>query len=396
MAKDKLSAEEAAKSSGILEGRISSSSRSPKRGRFGNSFFGGERGGEGGGGSSSGGELPGNSKIDTFGSDSKRNAEEAEADRHNGLGCDSSAAATIGQGDNSGGVGQKRESEENDQAISDGNNAVSASVKSINSDIEIRSSDNKQSNSKEEDGGKLEPVKSSSSSSSSSSSYSESEQRKIAGAEVLGEGSAGDHHHLQSKDQDGNDEDDCPAIDPAAMKVYPLPLPADTVVLTGEEEDVCVLHTRAKLYRLHVKHNTVTDSTLHINETDAGGRDNDSGNHSSEAGAGGGAVGAGGGAVGGGGIDANDAEWVEVGVGPLKVLESIQTQEKPSSAAPTPASATAELGDAGTTTDSNASGGNGAVGEDVADRKLGRLVMRREDKIGGIGEATIIARNILM
>ncbi len=106
-------------------------------------------------------------------------------------------------------------------------------------------------------------------------------------------------------------------------KVYALP--ENVTVVTGEENDECLLQTRAKLYRLSVRNS-------HSND-----------NSNSKA------------------VDANDMEWIEVGVGPLKILQR------------------AKEGDA------QSQEVEQKQGEAGQQKYQGRLVMRREDKKGGIG-----------
>ena len=222
------------------------------------------------------------------------------------------------------------------------------------------------------------------------------------------------------------------------MKI--ISLPENVKLVTGEEEDRCLQQLRAKLYRLNahinsvstavaVKKATATASTVaaveqqHVKEVEtksnvssptakgsSGGNNNSSNNsgqkhvpsiagleeaisrqnsnnsadgginhttssssigidgstaaHSdkSMAGTGASSAAARAAAAGGGG-----AEWVEVGIGPLKLLSSRSTTTASSS---------------NTATCGGYNGGNGSQAGAVQ----GRLVMRREEKQGGIGE----------
>jgi hypothetical protein len=112
-------------------------------------------------------------------------------------------------------------------------------------------------------------------------------------------------------------------------------LPENVVVVTGEEDDECTYHTRAKLYRLGIKSSTGVSESDHSLADDK--------QQSSETTADGKVVTK---------SDAAVSEWIEVGVGPVKVLRQNNIDE-------------------------------------VTGRRSTRLVIRREDKKGGIGELVV-------
>jgi hypothetical protein len=86
--------------------------------------------------------------------------------------------------------------------------------------------------------------------------------------------------------------------------------------ITGEESDECLLHYRVKLYKLKQNLSHLSDNLE--------GKGN-----------------------------SNDMEWIEIGVGPLKVLQESKSDES---------------------------------------SKKSRLVMRREDKKGGIGKFCVLVQ----
>lgn len=136
------------------------------------------------------------------------------------------------------------------------------------------------------------------------------EDRRQSSESVHSQSASHAHNAAQDKDddeeKDNQDEDDGAEADFVPTKTYAMP--ENVVVVTGEEDDECLFQTRAKLYRLSVR-----------------------GTSSSEK------------------ADANNMEWIEVGVGPLKILERTT---------------------------------NG--------HSVGRLVLRREDRKGGVGTKLLI------
>lgn len=154
----------------------------------------------------------------------------------------------------------------------------------------------------------------------------------------------------------GGDDDDRPDDDNTGNQVYTkiYPMPENVVVLTGEENDECLLVTRAKMYRLDIDPRNVSGSSQTNGEAekevDASSHDKSSegleekvildelksDNHEKEKDVAQGKT--------------SNPEWIEVGVGPLKLLKT------------------------------NSTGGSSFV----------RLVMRREDKKGGIGMGNIL------
>ena len=120
-------------------------------------------------------------------------------------------------------------------------------------------------------------------------------------------------------------------------------LPENVVVVTGEEEEECLLQVRVKLFRLAKKH---IEKLENKNK-----KDNSSDEPVSNA-----------------DVNlANQVEWVEVGIGPLKILRN-----KPNS----------ELDKLNAF---SAVGGSDSSLNSSSSISSGRLVMRREDKKGGIG-----------
>lgn len=153
----------------------------------------------------------------------------------------------------------------------------------------------------------------------------------------------------EGKEDDDNreDENDEVACEMSPGKVYTTyALPENVVVVTGEEDDECLFQTRVKLYRLGVKTENIATSSADANldkGTDEAKTDSK--------------------------LDVNAAEWIEVGVGPLKVLRQKEKDVK-------------ENG-----TDDQE--GNTEIDRDIESRdknRVARLVIRREDKKGGIGK----------
>ncbi len=142
----------------------------------------------------------------------------------------------------------------------------------------------------------------------------------------------------QSRDEDNDDGDaaeeegdDEPRAESPTFVKYSMP--ENVTVVTGEEQDECLLQVRAKLFRLGTSHSSSSSSGSRASSAESKPVGNEAASasvfadivqeSSSSASSGAGA-----------------AEWVEVGIGPVKLLQSL-----------------------------------------VA----GRLVMRREEKKGGIG-----------
>lgn len=174
-----------------------------------------------------------------------------------------------------------------------------------------------------------------------------------------------DNDNVDNDEEEGGADDandDSNALDTQNFVKYTLP---EVVVINGEEQDQCLLQVRAKLFRLHtaqpiVPSSTTTSSAEHNEDTTATNEDKEkvikvvpkiptssvfslelpkpaeADNTTSKS-----------------------AEWVEVGIGPVKLLQSQQ--------------------------ESSDSTGNGKK------KQVGRLVMRREEKKGGIGKLSPIA-----
>jgi hypothetical protein len=140
---------------------------------------------------------------------------------------------------------------------------------------------------------------------------------------------------IEEGDQDQEDQNDNNQTfesDFIPSKVYAMP--ENVTIVTGEEEDECLLQTRAKLYRLSVR--MASSNTDNNNHSRSSISNNNSSNSSSSK-----------------PHDVNNMEWIEVGVGPLKILQR-QSHES-----------------------------------DVHSHH-GRLVMRREDKKGGVGTKLLV------
>ena len=93
-------------------------------------------------------------------------------------------------------------------------------------------------------------------------------------------------------DDEGEDDQDEDAPATTSMKI--ISLPENIKLITGEEDDESLLQMRAKLYRLNTHS---TDSSIATSGTTTYAVDQLSS------------------------IDINTAEWIEVGVGPLKILQ---------------------------------------------------------------------------
>ena len=93
-------------------------------------------------------------------------------------------------------------------------------------------------------------------------------------------------------DDEGEDDQDEDAPATTSMKI--ISLPENIKLITGEEDDDSLLQMRAKLYRLNTHS---TDSAVATSGTTTYAVDQLSS------------------------IDINTAEWIEVGVGPLKILQ---------------------------------------------------------------------------
>lgn len=123
-------------------------------------------------------------------------------------------------------------------------------------------------------------------------------------------------------------------------------LPENVVVVTGEEDDDCLLQIRVKLYRLGVKSsNREYAKSSDTQKNESSDKDGDVIKSDPK-------------------LDINSAEWVEVGVGPLKVLRQKGEEE-----------IDLQPDDKDCIKDHQSNGKN----------RIARLVIRREDKKGGIG-----------
>ncbi len=127
-------------------------------------------------------------------------------------------------------------------------------------------------------------------------------------------------------------------------KVYTTyALPENVVIVTGEEDDECLFSIRVKLYRLGVKSNIQVAPPK--SEEDRKIADQSESK-----------------------LDINAAEWIEIGVGPMKVLRQkvdVLAME---------GDKIENLGDA-----------TSVPPEREGNNRIVRLVIRREDKKGGIG-----------
>jgi hypothetical protein len=196
------------------------------------------------------------------------------------------------------------------------------------------------------------------------------------------------------EENDGVDED---TGSPDAVYTKTYALPENAIVVTGEEHEDCLLQVRVKLFRLNFKSKPVTSnpSLANIMTTT---RDSDLGmgiyteqqpsidtveneeysirDKAIVPSSGNGLQ-----ALSVESADMSAAEWVEVGIGPLKLLQSrgpLSTQsnnctEKDASSS----QASREL-------------------EGLQFKQMARIVMRREEKKGGIGENTILYLSIIL
>lgn len=139
-------------------------------------------------------------------------------------------------------------------------------------------------------------------------------------------------------DQEGDDNNNNQQDQPSPGKMYTTyALPENVIVVTGEEQDECLLQLRVKLYRLGVKETGKSKKKGEEEEEEKKEEVK---------------------------IDITAAEWIEVGIGPLKVLRQKEDE-------------------VAATEDSN----NTDIGKQCSSSSS-RLVMRREDKKGGIGKYT--------
>lgn len=168
----------------------------------------------------------------------------------------------------------------------------------------------------------------------------------------------GDDEGGDDDENDANDREGSPTnANHASMKI--ISLPENVKLVTGEEDDECMLQMRAKMFRLNAHATAFTDAESKGNtaaeksgeEAAAAVQATGSGavdvanvlaavgkaSEASKAGKSGSSVGS------------REAEWVEVGIGPLKILS-----------------------------------------RKVGAQSSGRLVMRREDKQGGLGTLALL------
>lgn len=147
---------------------------------------------------------------------------------------------------------------------------------------------------------------------------------------------------------DDNDGDGSPSNAHASMKI--ISLPENVKLVTGEEDDQCLLQLRSKLYRLNANiSSAVLASTTTVSATEKANGDAD---HSHAGVSASSVLGAVADSAKSAGTNKKTdqpgrVEWAEVGIGPLKILSR--------------------------KSDTSAGG------------SVGRLVMRREEKQGGIG-----------
>lgn len=188
-------------------------------------------------------------------------------------------------------------------------------------------------------------------------------------------------------DNAGGEEDDDNNDGPqVAFTTYALP--ENAVVVTGEESEICLMQVRVKLFRLNYKHKESEEDglksmltlgptsgtkdsdhgrgvpleqppSIDTAEEDNGGskrnqnkeKDNEKEKDNSKV-----------------GVDMSSAEWVEVGIGPLKVLQSKQLDES--------------LKDDDSKEDSEK--------QSAGKKEHFRIVMRREEKKGGLGTKLLL------
>ena len=166
----------------------------------------------------------------------------------------------------------------------------------------------------------------------------------------------------QNKDREV-DEDDAPIGDDEHSeeqvygKVYPMP--DNVTVVTGEENEECVIQVRAKLFRLSVPNDVIksesTQDLQAVSSSSTSGPSSETEVSTTEELAG---------AENGEAEKTNNAqvekltksigEWIEVGIGPVRILKQRQTANKPDES------------------------------DSLVSKR--RMVMRREDKKGGKGE----------
>jgi len=185
-------------------------------------------------------------------------------------------------------------------------------------------------------------------------------------------------------------------------RVYQLP--ENVPVITGEEDEECTFTSRAKLYRLVRKSASVNDSDSKPASTTATPREE---TVSSSAETGGNSSTSGGSNNNSSSSNSNtDADWTEVGVGPIKILKSIaaansstastsstDSKSAPDSSIATVVSSKEEGGDSKeavtttTTTPANTS-------TTTVESMKFRLVMRRESSRGGPGTKVLLNASI--
>jgi hypothetical protein len=198
--------------------------------------------------------------------------------------------------------------------------------------------------------GSSAPIPSILSSASSSKAQAFSHIASVPSTGSEGDKDGGGDGDIPGVGDDYNPEEESTA---AFVPVYTFaPGMAAAAQITGEEDEDCLLQVRAKLFRLvQVKHKAVAVEG-------AGDGDEQSPPVASENDSTAGASAA----------AASSSEWVEVGVGPLRIL-----REKSSG---------------------DSSGAAAATG-DAAVRRSTRIVMRREDKKGGAGTKVILNLRLL-
>jgi hypothetical protein len=179
-----------------------------------------------------------------------------------------------------------------------------------------------------------------------------------AAAAASSSAAAGDENDEDGdEDNENNDLEGSPtSANHASMKI--ISLPENVKLVTGEEDDECLLQFRAKMFRLNapIEAATAAAAAVKTNGAHAEGLDgsadgeskNDGEKAKLEATSVLQAMGKEKSAKGTKAAPTKAAEWVEVGIGPLKILSRKSSEQ----------------------------GGQGG----------GRLVMRREDKQGGLGK----------
>lgn len=174
---------------------------------------------------------------------------------------------------------------------------------------------------------------------------------QVFGASGQDEDGGDDDNDEQDEGEDGEPSSPSAGAGQASMKI--ISLPENVKLVTGEEEDECLLQIRAKLYRLNTgaelaRPAAPTTTAVVVSASDSSDTaaavtatswlDGVLQEKKAKS-----------------GDKTKAAEWAEVGIGPLKILSS----------------------KAGSSSD-NGTGTSGAIS--------GRLVMRREDKQHGLGE----------